>query len=466
MEDVSKTENASYEQQAPAQAGSNSKLSLYVMVFGWLALAVYLQLFGNFTDFSSFVKHFLAPDQEGIKYRALLFFTPLFFTVISYLIHEKEKFMLKVIEYQAELQNTNHSLEYRVRMQTDDLERTNRKLRKEIDKKKEINDFLALLEKAVMTTNTGITFCDMDYMIRFINKADAKMHGYKIKELLAKDVRILAPKRFSSQMDKITKEYTPNLARESVNIRKDGEEFPVALVSDIVKDEKGTPIGVITTCEDITDRMKSREELFKSLEEKSILLQEVHHRVRNNMQIIISLVQMHANHSNPQDSVEVYNDLQRRISSMALVHNTIYKSENFTNIRLNDFVSDMIQSAKRTLSGDAKNTVIEMDIDDSTLEINKLVSFGLLVNELFSYFFKLHLPESHWQRVKLKVRSSEKVISLYFNAEGANTDHLNNPEKHNQLSLTLIKSLSEQLNGKLEFKSDEQGQQVSLYFPY
>lgn len=122
---------------------------------------------------------------------------------------------------------------------------------------------LMLLEKAVDTTQLGVTITDKEGNIIFTNPADAKMHGYSVEELKGESVRIFAPSEFSKPM---VLEQMRSRRRESINIRKDGSTFPVYLISDIVTNETGKPIGVVTICEDITERKKADERLMQSLE--------------------------------------------------------------------------------------------------------------------------------------------------------------------------------------------------------
>ena len=121
----------------------------------------------------------------------------------------------------------------------------------------------ALLElrKAIETLHLGVTITDIHGRIIYTNYADARMHGYEIKELIGKDVGIFSPSSLRKPLgiDEIKK--LKGLVHESFNVRKDGSIFPVRIMSDVVKDENGNPIAVVTTCEDITERKKAEEEV-------------------------------------------------------------------------------------------------------------------------------------------------------------------------------------------------------------
>jgi PAS domain S-box-containing protein len=129
---------------------------------------------------------------------------------------------------------------------------------RDVSERRQTDQRLRLLEKAVNTTRTGVNFRDTKNIIRFINPADAAMHGYEPHELLGR----LAPPGYVKGLGGEQSSLSTG-SMESKNLRKDGSEFPVALVSDVVKDELGEILGVITTCEDITERVRIEEELRK-----------------------------------------------------------------------------------------------------------------------------------------------------------------------------------------------------------
>jgi PAS domain S-box-containing protein len=129
---------------------------------------------------------------------------------------------------------------------------------------------LLSFEKALETMQLGVTITDLEGKILYINPADSKMHGYTVEELEDANVRILAPSEIWDPLSiqKITS--MKRWKRESINKRKDGSNFPVQLMSDVVTNSEGEPVGVVTTCEDITER----REMEKEIREKIVELEE------------------------------------------------------------------------------------------------------------------------------------------------------------------------------------------------
>lgn len=140
---------------------------------------------------------------------------------------------------------------------------------------------LRSFEKAFETMQLGVTITDIEGKIIYTNPAEAQMHGYTVEELLGQDVRIFAPPERWNPMTLQKIKAIKRLRRESINIRKDGSTFPVQIMSDAVTDAAGNPIGIVTTCEDITERklaeealQKAHEELEKKVQKRTAALSE------------------------------------------------------------------------------------------------------------------------------------------------------------------------------------------------
>jgi len=130
---------------------------------------------------------------------------------------------------------------------------------------------LLSLKKAVETMQLGVTISSTERKIVYCNPADAEMHGYSISELIGNDVTIFAPKMLVPLKSSIDFATAESWRRESTNKRKDGKTFPVQLISDIVRSPEGTPLGMVTTCEDITERKDIEERINKQIEQITLL---------------------------------------------------------------------------------------------------------------------------------------------------------------------------------------------------
>ncbi|MEN8262338.1 MAG: PAS domain S-box protein [Nitrospirota bacterium] len=135
---------------------------------------------------------------------------------------------------------------------------------------KQVVKTLRSFEKAIETMQIGVTIIDLEGNILYSNPADLVMHGYSAEEIEGKNVRIFAPEKNRKSLTVKDMSSLTRWKRESVNIRKDGNIFLVQLMSDVIKNSEGTPVGVVTTCEDITDRKNMENEIKERIKELEI----------------------------------------------------------------------------------------------------------------------------------------------------------------------------------------------------
>jgi PAS domain S-box-containing protein/diguanylate cyclase (GGDEF)-like protein len=123
---------------------------------------------------------------------------------------------------------------------------------------------LRMLEKAVETMQIGVTITDTSGRILYSNPAEARMHGYEVDELRGMHARVFAPAEHARPMEAEAMHDASSWSRETVNVRKDGSTFPVLLRSDVVRDSRGRPVGLVTCCEDVTERRELERQLLRS----------------------------------------------------------------------------------------------------------------------------------------------------------------------------------------------------------
>jgi len=131
--------------------------------------------------------------------------------------------------------------------------------------KKRAEEYLRLLEKAIENMQLGVTVTDLTGRIIYTNAAEARMHGYKVQDLIGKDARIFAPRELWKTMMTDDLREIRSWRRESTNIRDDGTIFPVQITSDVVGNPEGKPIGIVSICEDITERKRAQDAFYDTL---------------------------------------------------------------------------------------------------------------------------------------------------------------------------------------------------------
>jgi len=220
--------------------------------------------------------------------------------------------------------------------------------------------------------------------------------------------------------------------------------------------------------EDITERKQTEEKIQASLAEKETLLKEVHHRVKNNMQIISSLLRMQARKFKDSNFAEILIDSQNRIQSMALVYNKLYQSENLSQINMADYIRELIAGLIRSYS--AKSLIITPRVKTSNIILGMDIAIpcGLVINELVTNSIKYAFPLSKSGEVAVSIRESGyHYLEILVSDNG-----LGLPESFNlkadtkSLGLKLVINLVEnQLDGKIELDHKNQGTSFKIIIP-
>ncbi len=218
---------------------------------------------------------------------------------------------------------------------------------------------------------------------------------------------------------------------------------------------------------DITDRKLAENQIRRNLEEKNVLLAEIHHRVKNNMAVISSLLELQSEFADLQEDTEnLLFDTKNRIQSMAMVHELVYENSDFAEISADKLIQRLTDHLKQIYRTQDKDTSIQIHSDPIMLDVNKSVPFTLLANEVISNAFK-HAFTDHKSGnidVLFEVEKNGYRFVVADNGKGV-PDHgqLNNPKS---LGFTIIQGLAHQLKGQLEFTSPpEGGLRVILWFP-
>lgn len=200
-----------------------------------------------------------------------------------------------------------------------------------------------------------------------------------------------------------------------------------------------------------------------SLREKEQLLKEIHHRVKNNMQIISSLLNLQSETTEDVKFLDLIRESRNRINSMALVHEMLYQSKNLSKIELKDYIVALSKSIYQSYH--LPNTTIEFiyDIEEAIyLDIDKMIPIGLILNEIISNSMKHAFPNKTGT-ITLKLSSLQNQFVLLVKDDGSGFKTNFDIEKDSHLGIQLIYMLAEQLSGKLDI-SNEEGVAYSLIF--
>jgi PAS domain S-box-containing protein len=216
----------------------------------------------------------------------------------------------------------------------------------------------------------------------------------------------------------------------------------------------GEVLDFFVFCQDITERKQAEEQVEASLRDKEVLLQEIHHRVKNNLQIISSLLDLQSQRLQDGQILELFQESQNRIKSMALLHQELYLSGNLDRINFADYIYSLINHLIQTYCVNSFDVNVELNIEDVVLDINTAIPCGLILNELISNAFKHAFPRNTQGTIWVEVKLENDQIALVVRDNGAGFATAVEVDKVNSLGLELVKALTQQIQGQIEVERD------------
>lgn len=206
---------------------------------------------------------------------------------------------------------------------------------------------------------------------------------------------------------------------------------------------------------EIAERKLVEEALNKSIKEKDVLLKEIHHRVKNNLQIVSSLLSLQSQYVNEPGSVELFKESQSRIISMALIHEKLYQTGDLTRINLSEYANELIGDLFRSYSVNTHLVKYQIESKNILLDINTAIPCGLIINELVTNSIKHAFPDNRSGEIKIDIQCQDGncILKIADNGVGFPDDLDINDVK--TLGLQLVTSLTKQLDGTI--KLDREG---------
>lgn len=322
------------------------------------------------------------------------------------------------------------------------------------------------------TMLAGIAVVDVHLTQTYVNAAFCQMVGWSKEEL----VGLVPPfiywaadkkEELLNNMYSLIKKGRLSFQFETKYQKKNGELFDVQVLSSAMKDCKGNIAGWVMVVHDISEQ-KSKEKLIKaSLAEKEILLKEIHHRVKNNMQIVSSLLSLQAGYLNDNKLQEVFNESRNRIKALALIHEYLYKSKELTKINFANYINDLVNNLFMTYSLDLKKFKFLLVFDDIDFDIDTSINLGIIINELVSNSIKhaFYLERNSENIISIILKEDNNNIHITIFDNGVGIEDKKNFKDSDSLGLQLVHTLVNQLEGSLDIKRNN-GLVIEIHFNY
>jgi len=296
--------------------------------------------------------------------------------------------------------------------------------------------------------------------IEMVNAQAELVFGYPREEMLGQAVEMLVPVRFRAHHPGLRDTFFEDphsrpmgAGRDLYGLRRDGSEFPVEIGLNPIETDDG-PM-VLSAIVDISDRTEKERSIRASLKEKEILLAEIHHRVKNNLQIIYSLLQLQVDNIRDERLAELLLESQSRIRSMSLIHQMLYESNDFAYVDFDAFLENFVPGLISAYSSDPDRVNLTIEAAGVSLPISAAIPCGLIVNELISNALKHAFPSGDGSLEVTLARRGDGLVALAVSDNGVGIPDGFDVANASTLGLQLVSLLSEQLGGDLAIRRSD-----------
>lgn len=323
------------------------------------------------------------------------------------------------------------------------------------------------------TASDAIVTIDDASTILYVNRAGERMFGYSVAELVGQPLTMLMPAGLRESHRRGLAHYVATGERritwESVGLRalhRDGRDIPVEIsFGEFFKDGRHVFTGIIR---DVSERSRAEEVIKSALSEKELLLKEIHHRVKNNLQLISSLLNLQDidAHGDPV-AVGLLKESQHRIKSMALIHEKLYQSDDLSRVDFEEYVRSLAAYLFRSYQTESRVITLDVKVENVLLGVDTAIPCGLIINELVSNALKHAFLGRERGRIRIELRPDAGDPGrsiLIVTDDGVGCPPGLDIRRTESLGLQLVTTLADQLGGTLTCRS-EAGTEFTMAFP-
>ncbi|HEX3035220.1 MAG TPA: PAS domain S-box protein [Thermodesulfobacteriota bacterium] len=353
-----------------------------------------------------------------------------------------------------ELRKIKEELELRVQERTKELTDVNQELIREVAWHKWAEKTLQSSEeryRALYEENPSMYFTiNGEGKILSVNRFGAEWLGYNLYELVGQSVYNIIWKDNIKEVHEKLGECFKNPGQvfrwESGKFRKNGSIIWLREFARAVPGANGSLVAMVVS-EDITERKQAEEQIKASLKEKGVLLKEIHHRVKNNLQIISSLLRLQSRHIESKKAREKFRESHNRIRSMALIHEKLYQSDDFEGIDFADYIRSLLSYLFSSYGVSPSRIKLRINAENIFMNIDKAIPCGLIVNEIVSNSLSHAFPGEIGGEIWVECREGGELI---IGNNGVPFPENVDFRKTRSLGLQLVCVLVEQLRGNIE----------------
>ncbi|MGC9517664.1 MAG: sensor histidine kinase [Methanomicrobiales archaeon] len=326
--------------------------------------------------------------------------------------------------------------------------------------------FRAIYEHA----KDGIIIMDKQREIISWNNGAEEIFGFKSHEIVGKDANIVIPSEYEERFASLLNRHeglndyntVENNLFEAEGLNKKGERFPLEFsISHWYNDDNVLLYAFIVR--DITERKEHEEKIRNSLAEKEVLLKEIHHRVKNNLQIVSSLLNIESRYIENENDLKIIREGMDRVHAMALIHKNLYESSDLSNVLFAQHVESLLSEIFSSYVL-GQNVDLKLDIEEIQLDIDQIIPYSLIINELVTNSLKYAFPDG-MGKIFISLHSDAEKIVLTVSDNGIGLPEGFDIKKTRSLGLRLVRVFTRQLKGIMVI-NQEDGLSFKIISPY
>ena len=300
------------------------------------------------------------------------------------------------------------------------------------------------------------------------NPGAARVLGYAEEEIVGQPIsRLFTPEDIQKHEPERERERARDHgSTQDVrwHVRKDGTRFFANGILTAIRDEAGRLHGFAKVMRDVTAERQADEQIHRSLKEKDILLKEIHHRVKNNLQVIVSLIQLQADFLRDPAALQAFHEMQNRVRSIAVIHEMLYSTADVSDVDFGNYLQKLAKDLFSFYQTRPDDVRLRTDIADTHMELQQAIPCGLIVNELLSNSLRHAFADKRPGIVQITLRSDGTNCTLSVGDNGCGLPPDLDPLHATSMGLQLVRLLTEQLQGALQ-ADRSQGTRFTLTFP-
>lgn len=314
--------------------------------------------------------------------------------------------------------------------------------------------------KYLLSSNPSVVYTcypNRNRSCTFVSENIVQQLGYEVWQYL-KESRFwldrIHPDDLTSVLDHVSQLFeTGQLTCEYRFLHKDGSYRWLQDGMKLLRDSQGQAVEIIGSVIDITDRKWAEDQIHASLEEKEVLLKEIHHRVKNNLQVISSLLKLQAGYIKDDRILEVFKESQNRIRAMALIHEKLYQSDDLAKTDFSEYIRSLVTNLFRSYSISSRLIKLNIQVENVRLSIDTAIPCGLIINELISNSLKYAFSPGQAGEISIRLSSeAEDCYTLVVQDNGLGLPTDLNFRNTRSLGLQLVCSLAKQLHGTIDLE--------------